>query len=351
MIRLAKGLRGRGDEAVMIGRNESRWREECRRRNFFFEPLAFGGDFSPATWRRLRHILVRYNVHAIIAKGFKQARWARLARPSAAVAVKIPSESELGGGWFDRWTARRAMDRILTDNETACAGCRARPGWPREKFLAVHNGVEDPGTWPDSSRRTAARQRVGELTGGAPFVVAWMGRLHPIKAPDVAIRACAAADGDLALLMFGDGPLRGDMEALARRLGIADRVAFAGWRDDAREWLWGCDLFVNSSLMEGLPNAVLEAMAAGLPVAATDAGGTREAVADGVTGYLVPVNDAAALGRRIAEMRADGERRERFGAAGAARVRRDFTIEAMSEGVRKIMLAALHERRSGGVGY
>ncbi len=345
MIRLAEGLRERGDACVMIGRTESRWPVECRARGLLFEALFFGGELAPATWWKLRRILARHGADVVIAKGFKQARWARLVWPRAIVSVKIPSARELAGGAFDRWTAHRAIDRILTDNATARAAARNYRGWPQDKIFAVHNGVADPGVWPDPQRRARARRRVAELVGNDVFVVAWVGRMETVKAPETAVHALASGGGDGALVMFGDGPLLPNVMALARSLGIERRVVFAGWREDVREWLWGCDLLVNSSETEGLPNAVLEAMAAGLPVAATDAGGTREAVEDGVTGFVTPVGDAAALGRRIAQLREHPALREGMGAAGAERVRREFTVATMTEGIRAVMIAALEKKR------
>jgi glycosyltransferase involved in cell wall biosynthesis len=202
----------------------------------------------------------------------------------------------------------------------------------------VHNGVDDPGPWPDPARRAAARRRVAERVGPSPFVAVAVGRLVPDKGIDTVLQAFAAAgSSDGRLLVLGEGPARPALTDVARQLGVIARTVFAGWQDDVRAWLWGCDLLLHASRAEGLPNAVLEAMAAGLPVIATDAGGTAEAVAHGVTGYVVPLDDAASFARRLAELQAAPALRERFGAAGAERVRREFTVEAMTTGIREVM--------------
>ena len=101
------------------------------------------------------------------------------------------------------------------------------------------------------------------------------------------------------LLLVGDGELRGDLEAQTRSLGLSEIVTFAGHRADIPEILATLDLFVLPSLWEGMLNAVLEAMAAGLPVVATAVGGTAEVVVDGVTGLLVTPRDPDALANAI----------------------------------------------------
>jgi len=109
------------------------------------------------------------------------------------------------------------------------------------------------------------------------------------------------------LVLIGDGPLRGDLQARAARLGIAERVFFAGWRDDVPAWLSALDVLAMTSITEGLCTTILDAMAAGVPVVATAAGGIPELVADGQTGYLAPVGDVAAIARHLEHALADPE--------------------------------------------
>jgi glycosyltransferase involved in cell wall biosynthesis len=110
--------------------------------------------------------------------------------------------------------------------------------------------------------------------------------------------------------------------------GLADRVQFLGHRDDARAWLAGCDIYANSSISEGISLTILEAMAAGLPVVATRAGGTVEIV-DDACGRLVPTRNAHALGGALAELGADPGRRRALGTVARERVEQRFTIERM----------------------
>jgi glycosyltransferase involved in cell wall biosynthesis len=163
--------------------------------------------------------------------------------------------------------------------------------------------------------------------------VATAARLSAGKGVKTFLRAAAIVAGrhpTASFVVLGGGELEGPLQALARDLGIAERVVFAGWRDDVTRSLRGCEVFVHASrLGEGLPNAVLEAMMAGLPVVATDVGGTREAVVEGETGFLVGARDVPALAERVSRLLEDPELARRLGARGLEVAREKFSIEAM----------------------
>ena len=134
----------------------------------------------------------------------------------------------------------------------------------------------------------------------------------------------------LALLIAGTGGERPRLEARARELGIEGRVRFAGFVRDPVDAYAAMDVFALPSILpEGLPTTSLEAQAAGLPVVASDIGGTADTIAVGRTGELVPPGDAAALAAALGGLLADPARRSRMGAAARARVERDFTLAAM----------------------
>ncbi len=135
---------------------------------------------------------------------------------------------------------------------------------------------------------------------------------------------------DAVFVLVGDGPLREELEDRATRLGVEERVLFLGWREDIPEVLACADLFVLPSLYEGLPLALLEAMAAGLPIVATAIGGTSEAVVDGVTGLLVPPGEPRSLAAAIRRALDDEGLARRLGAASRERVRREFSAAAMA---------------------
>ena len=173
-----------------------------------------------------------------------------------------------------------------------------------------------------------------------PPMIGTVARLVPVKDVDLLLEAAALLRGDfpeLRVVVVGDGPERGRLQAAAAERGLAEVVRFAGWVDDVAAALAGVDVFALTSVFEGgVSLSVVEAMALELPVVATDAGGVAEVVVDGVTGYVVPrggerADVAAALAAKIGLLLRDPPARRRLGAAGAARVAAEFTVERAAE--------------------
>jgi glycosyltransferase involved in cell wall biosynthesis len=145
-------------------------------------------------------------------------------------------------------------------------------------------------------------------------------------------------------VVVGDGPERAQLEALAGQLGLADRVHLAGHQQDVRPWLAALDVLVLSSDWEGMPNALLEAMAAGLPIVATAVGGVPEVVVDGATGLLVPPGDPSALAEAITRLLRDPDLRRTMGQAGRARVERRFSINETVRLTEELYATLLEEK-------
>lgn len=204
----------------------------------------------------------------------------------------------------------------------------------RRSIVSVPNGVpEHPAGMADDRsgsasvrpRRTPEGRSVDEA-----FVVGSLGRLDPAKGYDVLLRAVARVDG-VGLELVGDGVARADLEALCAQLGICERVAFTGWRRDARLRLSSWDLFVLPSRSEGFPLSIVEAMFARLPVVATTVGSVSEAVEHGETGLLVAPDDPGALAGALRRLRDDPALRLRMGTRGQAVAAREFTAAVMAQ--------------------
>ena len=215
----------------------------------------------------------------------------------------------------------------------------AREGVRPEQVRCIPNGVE----WDETDRSAAAaalRRRQGR---GARQVVGMVARLHPQKAQSdllQAYRNVREEFPDTVLWLVGDGPERRRLESLARRLGITDHVVFAGDRADALDWVAALDLFAHPTWFEGLPLAVLEAMAAARPVVASAVDGLRGLIEPGVHGWLVPPGDVPALGAAMREALRHPERAVQLGRAGAARVRAEFGADRMVRDYAAIFEAA-----------
>ena len=204
-------------------------------------------------------------------------------------------------------------------------------GFAPRKMSVIHNGI-DPGLLPDDAARRDARVAFG-LPADA-FVVGTVARLDPVKDLGVAIRAIAEVRRSVPhalLAIAGDGPERAHLDAVVAEAGAADAVRWIGYTPEARRLLGGCDVYVNTSVSEGISLTILEAMAAGIPVVATRVGGTPEVVEAGRTGLLVPARSAGAVAEAIVQLGHDPERREVMGHAGRERVERAFSIDRMVE--------------------
>ena len=198
------------------------------------------------------------------------------------------------------------------------------------RIAVIHNGFA-PEFFASSGERDAAAVRA-EL-GIAPDarVVCALFRWSDEKDPDTFLevsRRLVAARDDVVVVQAGGGPLEGDARRRIAELGLARRVHVLGTRRDAAALLRASQLALMTSIYEGLPNALLEAQHLGVPVVATTAGGTPEAVADGETGLLAPPRDADALTRACLELLDDAERRQRMGAAGRRRIEQRFPLGA-----------------------
>ena len=233
----------------------------------------------------------------------------------------------------------RFVDRYIAVSE-AVGGqlCRAF-GVPPRKVQVVHNSI--PWQQFDGSSSQALKTALSGGTG-RPIVLT-VARLDQQKGHTVLFRAIRQVP-DAILVLAGDGPEKAVLEAQAQALGIHDRTVFLGYRSDIPDLLASCDLFVLPSIYEGLPLAVLEAMAAERAVVASAVGGIPEAVLDGETGFLVPPRDPAALAGAIRTLLANPLLARRMGAAGRARVQRSFSAAMMVQRTTRIY-EELVERR------
>jgi len=245
---------------------------------------------------------------------------------------------EIYSGFERSWPAYRRL--LLSADALPCVSqaTRAQLGSTARAHV-LHDGLAFA---PERAPRAVARAAL-DLPADA-FVVAVLGRISSWKGQDVLIRALAAlGDDDRSVALVAGDPWPGEerrqteLRALAAELGVAERVRFAGFRPDVENVYGAADVIaVPSTQPDPLPNAALEAAAAGCCVVAADHGGLPEILTEGVTGRLVTPGDPAALARALAELRADPATRERLGAAAAADVRARFSAARMLEQVQDL---------------
>jgi len=216
--------------------------------------------------------------------------------------------------------AARRYGNVICVSDALRAHVAEEVGLPESATRTIVNGV---------AVRPLARERVAQP--GAARLVS-VGRLAAVKNIALLIRAfapLAARWPQLSLSIVGDGPERGALEKLAVELGLTGAVHFLGFRSDIDELLAQSDVFVLTSLSEGIPMSILEAMKSGLPVVATRVGGVPATVADGETGVLVDSGDERALTRALATLIEHPRSAQAMGEAGHARAAAQFSVDAM----------------------
>jgi glycosyltransferase involved in cell wall biosynthesis len=226
-------------------------------------------------------------------------------------------------GWYTHVLYNRKLDGVVAISRVIAEGL-AQSGVERGKIRHIPSGIE-PGRFmlADSQK----------LRSQDPPVIGSAAVLEPRKGYEFLLEAAALlkADGlNLTYRIAGAGPLRDQLERQAAHLGLQGEVQFLGFVGDIAKFLADIDIFVMPSLYEGLGVAVLEAMAASKPVIASRVGGLAEAVAEDVTGILVPPANATALAQAIAKLSHARSLAREMGQQGRQRVERHFTLEQMA---------------------
>jgi glycosyltransferase involved in cell wall biosynthesis len=232
--------------------------------------------------------------------------------------------------------AFRASGAIVVNSPEVDAYIRRHYWAPGERIRLIPNGIDVEKVHPPSE----------PAAGDAAGAIVSIGRLVPQKNQALFLRAAAELLRDLPgqrFVIVGDGPLRAELETEAQRLHIAHRVEFVGVRRDVDEILRRASLFWLTSSWEGMPNVVLEALASGVPVIATDVGGTRELIGSGQGGVVVPEDDTSAFVTHSRELLRDPARLSAL--RGLARARaQEFSIPRMIEGLCRVYEEVLSRR-------
>lgn len=327
---LLRGLRRRGHEVHCFCRDAAMV-ERARAMDVDASVGRLGGHLMLPDALRLAGSLRRYAPDVLLVSTFKKLWLAALAGRLAAVprtVVRIGLSSDLPRRhWTYRLALRRWTDAVLLNADGIRRDFVADlPGYPGERVATVYDGIE-PGPAPPPA--AAAREALG-LPASAP-VVGTVARLSGQKRLDRMLEVVERLPA-VHLAIAGEGALEGELRASAAALGLAERVHFLGYRSDVETVLAALDVFLLTSDKEGMANAMLEAMAAGVPVVSTPVSGAAEALArDGEAtppGSVVEP-DPATLAAEVSRILADDGLRRAMGAAAAARARARFSFEAM----------------------
>jgi len=240
-----------------------------------------------------------------------------------------------------RWAAKK-MDRIVSVSSDVRRSLIQWRRIPAQKIDLIPYGVD----LKKYKQNRPDCLKALNLERNWP-VIGTVGRLESYKGHPLliqAIRRIAYDFPDMACIFVGDGPDRERLLSLAEKAGVGDRIRFLGFRKDIPELLGVMDLFVLCSYTEGLPNALLEAMAASLPIIASAVGGIPEVIQGGVTGLLVPPGDVEALSRALALLLRNPERMERMGRQARKFIQEHYSLETQLNGFIRLYDTLLSEK-------
>ncbi len=315
------------------------WPFSIRPRSSPWLELAILLPILPILQARLLVLLLKKNAKICVVHGFQSAlvAWpvASLAHSVRFAYVHRITKSSLGG---------KTVSRLLYCPFSVVAGVSqavttSLVGLTREKrLMTLENGIDLRGIEEAGERCSGRKDRM--------LTVTCVGRLLPHKGQDIvleAFRMFRSSYPKAKLWIVGDGPYRLVLEKESHRLGLDEHVCFWGRREDVACLLVMTDIFVHASAWEGLSNAVLEAMALGLPSVVADAPGVTECHESGVTGYVVD-RRAETLAGKLEDLAGDRQLRQRMGEAARARVRNHYSMEANRQ-----RYLALYQRLADGI--
>lgn len=301
-------------------------------------PISPSADLR-ALWA-LYHLLKKEKPHIVHTHSSKAGILGRWAAYWAGVPILIHTFHGLGFHEGQKWpyrfllafieriSAKISSKLIAVSRANQSYGLKYQIGKPYQYEL-IRSGV-DLSRFPSPVNRMQKRLELG-IQQHKPLVIS-IGNFKPQKNPLDFVQMAKHVLKQVPqarFLFVGDGELRPKVEAALLKEGIWDKVLLAGWRKDTAEILSTSDLFVMTSLWEGLPRSLVEAMASGLPVAAYDVDGIRDILHDGENGFLVTPKDVEALSQRVIQLLKDESLRQRLGSAARISIGKEFDINTM----------------------
>lgn len=328
------GLRAIGQRAVLVAHPDGELLRRVREGHDLV-PLAPRSEVDLAAGWRLSRVLKQLRpdvIHAHDPHGVAMTATALSMvslRPRPAVVASRRIEFRIARNSFSRWKYAQ-IDRFIA-NSGAIRDRLAADGIPRDKIVVVNEGVDVERIVQLPAVNVHAAFYLpthAPIVGNVAALVPHKGQHHLIEAAALVVRDVP----DARFVIVGDGELRASLEKQIRDKHLERHVFLAGFRADALELTKGFDLFVMSSVSEGMCTALVDAMAASKAAVATTAGGIPEVMVDGETGFLVPPRDHRAMAEKLVLLLKNADLRARMGEAALRRARERFTVERMVEG-------------------
>jgi glycosyltransferase involved in cell wall biosynthesis len=339
------GLRALGHRTLLVAHSEGELRQRAKE-GLDLLALAPKTEMDlTAAWRLSRilkqlkpDIVHAHDPHGVAMAGLALSMSTQLAKPPLVAARRV--DFHLRGSSLSRWKYRQ-VDCFLCASE-AIRQMLIGDGVPAARAVTVHEGIDlerVEAAPPANLHAELWLPHHAPIVGNVAALVPHKGQRHLIEAARLVLPQVP----DARFVIAGEGELRPALERQIKDHHLEKHVLLAGFRPDVLSLHKAFDIFVMSSVTEGLGTSLLDAMAAGKPVVATTAGGIPEVVVDGETGFLVPSRDHDAMAAAIVKLLKDDALRNRMGEAGRARARTVFSAERMvQETLRVYQRVALH---------
>lgn len=336
----AEGMIRRGHEVTLLCPREAQIFEEALLRDVPAVALPIGrkniaGLRALTRWLRANPVDV-LNMHSSTDSWLAALAALALANPPPLVRTRHIS-APIPRNWPTRWLYTRATARIVTTGEALRQELITHNHFLAERIISIPTGIDTGYFVPGN--QAAARAQLGLAPEG--MIIGIVATLRSWKGHRYLLEAFAGLeDGNARLLIVGDGPMRETLAGHVDALNLRERAIMPGNQRDVLPWLQAMDIFALPSYAnEGVPQAILQAMACGLPVISTTVGGIAEAVQDGITGMLIDPHSAEKLRAALQTLSRDKPLRQRYGAAAANHARAHFGRDRMLDAMEALFRA------------
>ena len=340
MIKAAKGLIEAGHKVFLAGVKDSKVLNGAKQSGIQTVVFNIHSDFNPVSILSIARFLKKEKIQVLICNVNKDVRVAGIAGRLVKTSAVIARHGVLlcGKKWRHKFILSHIVDGILTNTETI-KQTYLNYGWFNQNFIKViYNGVEDKlDVQPYNFSQEFPDKKI----------IFGAGRLTEQKGFEYLIKSAALLQKsrkDLVFIIAGEGKLEPKLRHLIKKLHIEDSFYLWGFKDNINPYLKGCDLFVLSSIQEGMPGVVMEAMAVGKAVIATDVNGVRELMEHKKTGLIIPTRNPEILAKSINQLIDNDTLLKEYGINGLKRVKENFTISIMIKNLEDYFIEKIEEK-------
>ena len=339
LFELVKGINRNKFLPVVISLSEGgHWKKEIQSLGVEVIELKRKKNKEFSRLFRLVKILRTINADIVHTYMFSANTYGRIAAISSGISTIIASERNIGMIGMDKKKYHIFLDKLLSYfskkiicNSYYCSSSLVNNQSIRKnKVITIHNGIDITRYNINSSKTNSNKKVIGTV-----------GRLEHQKNHKLFLQIAKSTldkydNHKPEFIIIGDGELYSELNEYSKELGIEDNIKFYGERHDLNILYKNMDVFVLTSFFEGLPNVIMEAMASGLPVVATDAGGTSELVKNNITGFLCPSGNADILADKVDYLLQNEQEAIKMGKKGRERIKTDFSIDKMVSSTEKV---------------